>query len=119
MNKLPQILLIVGAVVLALLVGILIGRRHEVQPTAGNTQAVQITTAPPPQSAPLRPATRTEVVEPPKAPEAPKIAPDQQVQEDAAAVGMTTRDDAEPPAPQEPAKSTAGTEGNAEAQPPG
>jgi hypothetical protein len=93
MNSLGRILLIVGAIVLALLIGVLVGRRqHPVEPLQGNAQSMQITTTPPaaiPAPTPL-PAT----VPPPVAPPPLRVAPDAQVQDDAAAVGMTTREDA-------------------------
>jgi hypothetical protein len=117
MNKVGRILLVVGVVVLALLVGVLIGRGHHVQSTAaaGNAaEAVQITTSAPPsaQPAPLPlPAPVQAPVQAPQTVAIPKLAPDVQVQEDAAAVGMTTREangqDASPataaPAPKSPA----------------
>jgi hypothetical protein len=118
MNKLGRILLLVGVVVLALLVGLLIGRKQGVRQTAadaGNEQAVQITTAPPPTLGP--PAPLPAPVQKPVAAAIPKLAPDIQVQEDAAAVGMTTQgaadqggaDVATTPAstPTTPAKTTA------------
>lgn len=90
MNKVGQILLLVGGLVLALLIGVLIGRGQHAQPTSeGAAPAVQITTAPPP-SAPPPPLPAP--VQPPQPAAAPKPAPDLQVQEDAAAVGMTTRE---------------------------
>ena len=92
MNNVGRILLLVGVVVLAQLVGVLIGRGQRIEPTAdtGNASAVQITTAPPPSAAP--PAPLPAPVQAPQPVATPKVAPDQQVQEDAAAVGMTTRD---------------------------
>lgn len=95
MNNLGRILLLVGGLVLALLVGVLIGRSQRVEQTSDSTTpAVQITTAPPPMAPVVTPLPAS--VPPPQpaaAPAAvPKIAPDMQVQEDAAAVGMTTRD---------------------------
>jgi hypothetical protein len=117
MDKLARALLLAGALILALLVGVLIGRSQRAQPTAGNTQAVQITTAPPPAVAPTPlPAP----VETPKAADVPKPSQDEQMQEDAAAVGMTTRAPEDqtataPPAPSPaPAPQTDETEGNAE-----
>ena len=108
MNFLARTLLLIGALVLALLIGVLIGRGHRPQPVAGNAEAVQITTAAPPAPAPAPlPAPA-----PPPAPNPaaiPKVAPDVQVQEDAAAVGMTTKEGAAdqarapPPAPSSPA----------------
>lgn len=89
MNKLGRSLLLVGALVLALLVGLLIGRGQRATPTEGNAAAVQITT-----TAPMAPAP-TPLPAPVQAPQpvaVKKLAPDLQVQEDAAAVGMTTRD---------------------------
>jgi hypothetical protein len=93
MNKVGRILLLAGVVVLALLVGVLIGRRHTAQPTAdvGNAMAVQITTAPPPAAEPA-PTPLPAPVQAPQPASLPKLSPDQQVQEDAAAVGMTTKD---------------------------
>jgi len=106
MNNLARALLLVGALVLALLVGVLIGRGQHATLAEGNAQSVQITTAPTPMAAAPLPAP----VETPKPPPAiPKIAPDQQVQEDAAAVGMTTKPEAAP--------ATASDAGNS--QPPG
>lgn len=91
MNKLSRALLLVGALVLALLIGVLIGRGHRVTETAGgNAAAVQITTAPPPSLPPPTPLPALPAA--PKAAAIPKISPDLQVQEDAAAVGLTTRD---------------------------
>jgi hypothetical protein len=90
MNKLSRTLLLVGALVLALLVGLLIGRGQHAVPTSDGNATVMITTAPPPT-----PPTPTPLPAPVQAPQAaaiPKIAPSLQVQEDAAAVGMTTRD---------------------------
>ena len=113
MNKVGRILLLVGVVVLALLVGVLIGRNQQTQPTpeTGNASAVQITTAPPPPVAPPTPLPAP-VQAPPQAAAIPKITPDQQVQEDAAAVGMTTRESGDQgasgaSAPPAPATSTA------------
>jgi hypothetical protein len=126
MKNLGRTLLILGLVVLALLVGILVGRgRQRVEPTSGNA-TVQITTAP---AAPSPPPTPLPALPPPQPQPAaiPKIAPDLQVQDDAAAVGMTTREipAAEPPqteprqAEQEPpARDTASGDGAAPAPPP-
>jgi hypothetical protein len=92
MNTLGRILLLVGGLVLALLVGVLIGRGQRVEPISeGNAQAVQITTAPPPTMPAVTPLPAP--VPTPQPVVASKIvAPDMQVQEDAAAVGMTTRE---------------------------
>lgn len=92
MNNLSRTLLLVGALVLALLVGLLIGRSQRATPTAdGNAAAVQINTTAPMAPAPtLLPAP----VQAPQPVAVQKVAPDLQVQEDAAAVGMTTRDGA-------------------------
>jgi type IV secretory pathway VirB10-like protein len=120
MNKLSRTLLLVGALVLALLIGLLIGRGQRVNETSdGNAQAVQITTAPPPslpEPTPLPPM-------PPQPQRAaiPKIAPEVQVQEDAAAVGMTTRDGDEQAAGDTapaPAPKTAATPDDSQAQQP-
>jgi hypothetical protein len=74
-------------------VGVLIGRGHRAEPTSeDNAPAVQITTAPPPITSPITPLPSPVVPTPPPA-AIPKIAPDAQVQEDAAAVGMTTREE--------------------------
>jgi hypothetical protein len=116
MNNLARILLMMGALVLALLVGVLIGRGQHAETTAGNAPAVQITTttAPPPM-APVTPLPAP-VQAPAPIAAAPKATPDLQVQEDAAAVGMTTRDAPAPAAPP-PAKTATDAGGNA--QPPG
>ena len=91
MNNLSRTLLLVGALVLALLVGLLIGRGQHAVPTSdGNAAAVMITTAPPPALPAATPIPAP--VQAPQAAAIPKIAPSLQVQEDAAAVGMTTRD---------------------------
>lgn len=95
MKNLGRALLLLGVLVLALLIGILVGRGQKVQPTAeGNATAVQITTAPPPTVAPPEPLPAPVQTPPAIAP--PRLALDEQVQEDAAAVGMTTRDEAHP-----------------------
>jgi hypothetical protein len=96
MNNAGRILLLVGVVVLALLIGVLVGRSHRVAPTAARESApaaVQITTAPPPSAAP--PAPLPAPVKAPQPIPIPQVAPDVQVQEDAAAVGMTTRQTAD------------------------
>jgi hypothetical protein len=91
MNKLSRTLLLAGALVLALLVGVLIGRgQHSVPNSEGNGQAMMITTAPPPAIPAATPLPAP--VQAPRAVAIPKIAPSLQVQEDAAAVGMTTQD---------------------------
>ena len=92
MNKLSRALLLIGGLVLALLVGLLIGRGQRIRPTQdeGNAAAVQITTAPPP--ALPAPTPLPAPVQTPQPAAVPKITPDMQVQEDAAAVGMTTRE---------------------------
>jgi hypothetical protein len=116
MNKVGRILLLVGVVVLALLVGVLIGRGHRVQSAAaaGNaTEAVQITTAAPPSAQPAPLPLPAPVQARPPAPQTvaiPKVAPDVQVQEDAAAVGMTTHEPSNQdasPAPAAPAPKNA------------
>jgi hypothetical protein len=93
MNKVARALLLVGVVVLALLIGLLIGRGQRIQPTAeaGANAAVQITTAPVANAAPPPPLPAP-VVQAPQPVAIPKVAPDVQVEEDAAAVGMTTRE---------------------------
>ena len=90
MNKLGRILLLVGGLVLALLVGVLVGRGQRAAPIseASAPTGMQITTAAPP--APPPPPLPAPVQEPAKRVEIPKLTPDLQVQEDAAAVGMTT-----------------------------
>lgn len=97
MNKLGRILLIVGGLVLALLVGVLVGRGDRAAPTAdtGAPAEMTITTAAPaPPPAPAPAPLPAPVHEPAPMPAAiPKLAPDLQVQEDAAAVGMTTLDE--------------------------
>jgi len=91
MNKLSRALLLVGGLVLALLVGLLIGRNQRAAPTAdGNAASVQITT-----TAPMAPAPTPLPTTAPQPVAVKKVAPDLQVQEDAAAVGMTTREDAD------------------------
>ena len=119
MQNLGRILLLVGVVVLALLIGVLIGRGQRVQPTSeGNASAVQITTAPPPAAEPPPPLPAPVVA--PKPAAAPKVTPDQQVQEDAAAVGMTTREPADQSGTQAPApapKSATAAGGDASQQP--
>jgi hypothetical protein len=121
MNNVGRILLLVGVVALALLVGVLIGRGQRIAPTAdvGNASAVQITTAPPPSAAPPPPLPAS--IPAPQPAAAPKVAPDQQVQEDAAAVGMTTKEpadqgaaDTSTPAP----KSAAAAPASGQTQPP-
>lgn len=109
MNKMGRILLLVGGLVLALLVGVLVGRSQRATPTSEATApaSVQITTAAPaaPAPAPL-PAP---VQEPePKPAAIPKIAPELQVQEDAAAVGMTTLEGADAEVGQTTPASTGG-----------
>lgn len=115
MRNLGRALLLVGVLVLALLIGLLIGRSQRAQPLANGNAAVQITTvAPPPVKAPEPlPAAAPAV---PKVASVPKIAPDLQVQEDAAAVGMTTREDAAPPSGDEapPAPRSADTGASSE-----
>jgi hypothetical protein len=108
MNKVARILLLVGGLVLALLIGVLIGRGQRIQPTSeGNAApAVQITTAPPPSADPAPPLPAALPAPPPAPVQAPQVqapqpvaiakpAPDLQVQEDAAAVGMTTHEPAD------------------------
>jgi hypothetical protein len=96
MNRLARVLLLAGGFVLALLIGVLIGRGQSARtPPQGNTEAVQIDTAPPPMAAPPPLPAPVEAAAPkpppPKAAPIVQAAPDVQVQEDAAAVGMTTR----------------------------
>ena len=96
MNKLGRILLLVGGLVLALLVGVLVGRGQRAAPTseASASAEMKITTAAPP--APAAAPLPAPVQEPaPKPAPVPKLAPELQVQEDAAAVGMTTLDGAD------------------------
>jgi hypothetical protein len=111
MKTLGRILLLVGGLVLALLIGVLIGRGQRVAPTSeGNSEAMQITTAPPPSAAPIAPLPAA--VKPPPPPALPKINPDLQVQEDAAAVGMTTRSGDDAAAPDDaPAPKSAASSG--------
>src|SRR4051794_11472293 len=106
MRILGRALLIVGALVLALLIGVLIGRGHRsAEPTEGNAEGMQITTTAPPSAPPPplpAPPPAPAPAPAPKPAAVPDIAPDSQVQEDAAAVGMTTREepaqgDATPP----------------------
>jgi len=93
MNTLGRTLLLVGGLVLALLIGVLIGRSQRVTPIADSAgQAVQITTAPPPAMPAVTPLPAAPVPAPQPAAVPKVVAPDMQVQEDAAAVGMTTRD---------------------------
>jgi hypothetical protein len=103
MNNLARVLLLAGGLVLALLIGVLIGRGQAARPSQGNAAAMQIDTAPPPMAAPAPlPAPVQAATPTPPPPPAPKpapivqAAPDVQVQEDAAAVGMTTREGASP-----------------------
>jgi hypothetical protein len=112
MNNLGRILLLIAALLLAFVIGVLVGRGQgngddgSAEPTGG----MQITTEEPVVVAPAEPLPAPAPAPPAAA--IPKAAPDVQVQEDAAAVGMTTRDepeivapDAEParPAPESPA----------------
>ena len=97
MRNLGRALLLIGVLVLALLIGLLIGRSQRAQPLADGNAAVQITTVTPPPAKPPEPLP-VALPPAPKAAAIPKIAPDLQVQEDAAAVGMTTRDGDEAPA---------------------
>lgn len=96
MNKLGRILLIVGGLVLVLLVGVLVGRGQRAAPTseASTPAVVQITTTPPPAPPPA-PLPAPVQAPAPQPVSIPKIAPDLQVQEDAAAVGMTTLEGAD------------------------
>lgn len=96
MNKLGRILLVVGGVVLALLVGVLVGRSHRAAPTSEASAPVEmkITTAAPPAPPPAPLPAAVQEPAPKPAP-IPKITPDLQVQEDAAAVGMTTLEGAD------------------------
>jgi hypothetical protein len=99
MNNLARALLLAGALVLALLVGVLIGRGQRPAATQTPAPAMQINTTPPPP--PMAAVPLPAPVQAPKPASVPKIAPDLQVQEDAAAVGMTTRpvDEDAPAAP--------------------
>jgi hypothetical protein len=93
MNSVGRILLIGGAIVLALMVGVVIGRSHRATPLGDQAATgVQISTEAPPAPPP------SAVTKLPTVPEAPpppapvvKVDPKAQVQDDAAAVGMTTR----------------------------
>jgi len=102
MKTLARALLLLGGLVLALLVGVLIGRGQRTAPAAGNSTTVQINTAPPAPAPEPPPAPAAKAPPPPapapapKAAAIPKIAPEAQVQEDAAAVGMTTVERAPP-----------------------
>jgi hypothetical protein len=121
MNKVGRILLLVGCLVLALLVGLLIGRGQRAQPTSeAQPASVQITTTAPPSAKPPPPLPAS-LPPPPPAPKPvaiPKLAPELQVQEDAAAVGMTTREPSEAePAPPASAPQSAAATGD-EALPP-
>ena len=107
MNRLGRALLLVGALVLAFLIGLLVGRHQASQPAvppaeAASTAGVQINTkAPPPVIQPLPPPPPA-----PKRAEIPKLNPDEQVNADAAAVGMTT-----PNAPPPSANPPSGAQG--------
>lgn len=114
MRNLGRALLVVGVLVLALLAGVLIGRNQRAEPTSEGNSTVQITTAPAP--APPPPAPLPAPVQAPPTAAIPRLAPDLQVQEDAAAVGMTTRDEA-PAEDLAPAPKSAETDPSA--QPPG
>jgi hypothetical protein len=99
MNSLGRVLLMVGALVLALLVGLLIGRsRHEASVTDTPTAGVQISTQAPPAPPPTPGTLLPTVPDAPPAKAIPKTSPTDQVADDAAAVGMTTQE-----APQETA----------------
>jgi len=98
MNKLGRILLAVGGLVLVLLVVVLLGRGQRAAPPSetGAPTEMTITTAAPPEPAPAQPPAPlpAPVHEPAPMPAAiPRLEPDLQVQEDAAAVGMTTLDE--------------------------
>ncbi|RAK60956.1 hypothetical protein DJ021_14630 [Phenylobacterium hankyongense] len=100
MNSLGRVLLIVGAIVLAVLVGVLIGRsRHEPSVAEAPAAGVQISTQAPPAPPPTPSTLLPTVPDAPPAKAVPKINPQDQVADDAAAVGMTTRDAPEEPAP--------------------
>lgn len=121
MNNVGRILLIVGAVVLALLVGIVIGRHHQADsPTADPAAGgVQISTEAPPAPPPAVATKLPTVPEaPPPAPApapAVKVDPNAQVDDDAAAAGMTTRD--QPDAAPSAAPTTGAAQGEPEAPP--
>jgi hypothetical protein len=94
MNSVGRILLIGGAIVLALLVGVVIGRSHRAESVGDQTATgMQISTEAPPAPPPTPVTKLPTVPEPPPPPAAPvvKVDPKVQVQDDAAAVGMTTR----------------------------
>jgi hypothetical protein len=110
-NNLPKILLMVGAVVLAFLLGVVVGRHHQADiPTEPSTSSVQISTQAPPAPAPSVATKLPTVPEAPRPAPVIKVDPKAQVNDDAAAVGMTTRDEPEtgtspPPEPDAEPKS--------------
>ena len=117
MNNLGRILLLVGGLVLVLLIGVLIGRGREATPTSESANTtVQINTAAPPATPPttaLAPLPAP-VEAPPPPVTIPKLEPDLQVQEDAAAVGMTTQEAGEPSVTDEASAPTSAAAAGAE-----
>lgn len=98
MNSAGRILLIVGAIVLAFLVGVVVGRHHQADnPADPAASSVQISTQAPPAPLPA-PGGKLPTIEPPPPAPVAKVDPNAQVNEDAAAVGMTTRDAPDAPA---------------------
>lgn len=102
MNNLPKILLVVGAIVLAFLLGVVVGRHHQADVPGAAAAGVQISTEAPPAPPPADAGKLPTVPEAPPPAPVVKVDPKAQVNDDAAAVGMTTREDAEGASSPEP-----------------